>query len=296
MIRAAAFSCDNAQATAILLTGWSEFIEKYFETIRDLQARGFAVVTMDWRGQGLSERYGRKRACGHIDDFNSYAEDIALLSDEATRRGFPGPQILMSHSMGGAPALQLLANGDRRFAAAVLCAPMTQIFANPVTRGLVFALSSAAVLAGAKYAAARPARGVKEGFENNPLTSDPGRYRIFTDLKAADPEAVIDGPSLGWVRAASNAIAQLHRAKFFERLATPILIISAGEDALVKSDDHKVLAARHPMISRVLIEGARHEILMERDELRNQYWSAFDGFISAVLTRTRSKTEPVRAT
>src|ERR1700682_5019862 len=44
------------KGTVCLFQGRAEFIEKYFETVRDLRARGFAVATLDWRGQGLSER------------------------------------------------------------------------------------------------------------------------------------------------------------------------------------------------------------------------------------------------
>jgi alpha-beta hydrolase superfamily lysophospholipase len=40
------------QGTVCVFTGRSEAIEKYFETIADLLARGFAVAAMDWRGQG----------------------------------------------------------------------------------------------------------------------------------------------------------------------------------------------------------------------------------------------------
>jgi len=40
------------KGTVCLFQGRAEFIEKYFETVRELRARGFAVATMDWRGQG----------------------------------------------------------------------------------------------------------------------------------------------------------------------------------------------------------------------------------------------------
>jgi hypothetical protein len=42
------------KGTIVLLTGRNEFIEKYFETIGNLTANGFAVAAMDWRGQGGS--------------------------------------------------------------------------------------------------------------------------------------------------------------------------------------------------------------------------------------------------
>ena len=44
------------KGTVVVLQGRTESIEKYFETVRDLRARGFAVATFDWRGQGLSDR------------------------------------------------------------------------------------------------------------------------------------------------------------------------------------------------------------------------------------------------
>src|SRR4051812_40981831 len=46
----------NRKGTVCVFTGRSEQIEKYFETVRDLRDRGFAVAVLDWRGQGPSSR------------------------------------------------------------------------------------------------------------------------------------------------------------------------------------------------------------------------------------------------
>ena len=45
-------TAERRLGTVCLFHGRAEFIEKYFETITDLRRRGFAVATMDWRGQG----------------------------------------------------------------------------------------------------------------------------------------------------------------------------------------------------------------------------------------------------
>src|SRR5499426_1951201 len=58
------------KGTVCLFQGRSEFIEKYFETVRDLRARGFAVATLDWRGQGLSQRLVGDRYRGHVGSFS----------------------------------------------------------------------------------------------------------------------------------------------------------------------------------------------------------------------------------
>jgi hypothetical protein len=46
----------GGRGTVCILPGRADFIERYFETIRDLQARGYAVAILDWRGQGGSDR------------------------------------------------------------------------------------------------------------------------------------------------------------------------------------------------------------------------------------------------
>ncbi|MGC8015884.1 alpha/beta hydrolase, partial [Salmonella enterica] len=44
------------KGTVCVFSGRGEMIEKYFETVRDLRDRGFAVAMIDWRGQGHSSR------------------------------------------------------------------------------------------------------------------------------------------------------------------------------------------------------------------------------------------------
>ena len=64
------------KGTVCLFQGRAEFIEKYFETVRDLRARGFAVATLDWRGQGLSDRALRNSRKGYVRDFSRYDVDL----------------------------------------------------------------------------------------------------------------------------------------------------------------------------------------------------------------------------
>src|SRR4249920_1654582 len=41
------------KGTVCVFAGRGEQIEKYFETVRDLRDRGFAVAMIDWRGQAI---------------------------------------------------------------------------------------------------------------------------------------------------------------------------------------------------------------------------------------------------
>src|SRR4051812_9868999 len=55
-LRWGCYARPGADKTCVLVGGFTEFIEKYFETAQDFAARGFAVWCMDWLGQGGSAR------------------------------------------------------------------------------------------------------------------------------------------------------------------------------------------------------------------------------------------------
>ena len=46
-----------------------------------------------------------------------------------------------------------------------------------------------------------------------------------------------------------------------------------------RDDASREFARRVPGVAAVTIPGARHEPLMEHDELREQFWAAFDAYV-----------------
>src|ERR1700724_679337 len=57
------------KGTVVILQGRGELTEKYFETVRDLRSRGFAVAALEWCDLGLSERMLSDRHKGYVRDF-----------------------------------------------------------------------------------------------------------------------------------------------------------------------------------------------------------------------------------
>src|SRR5512146_3360591 len=112
------------KGTVLVLQGRAEFIEKYFETVRDLRARGFAVVTFDWRGQGLSDRALSDRHKGYVRDFSQYAIDLDAIMEQVVLPDCPPPIFALGHSMGAAIAIRACHDGSRWFARVVLASPM----------------------------------------------------------------------------------------------------------------------------------------------------------------------------
>src|SRR6476646_418300 len=116
----------TARGTVILQGGRGEFIEKYAsETVSELLGRGFAVMAMDWRGQGLSDRpLPQRHEAGYIDRFETYLGDFRLFLDTVVAPAAPRPLLVLAHSMGGHITSRYLAEQGGPFAAAVLCSPM----------------------------------------------------------------------------------------------------------------------------------------------------------------------------
>src|SRR3974390_286122 len=112
------------KGTVCLFQGRAEFIEKYFETVRDLRARGFAAATLDWRGQGLSGRALRNPRKGYVRDFSRYDADLDTFIREVVLPDCPPPFFALAHSMGASILLRAAFQGRRWFDRVVLSAPM----------------------------------------------------------------------------------------------------------------------------------------------------------------------------
>src|SRR5262245_27535708 len=112
------------KGTVCLFQGRAEFIEKYFETVRDLRARGFAVATLDWRGQGLSERMLSNPRKGYVGSFAEYDIDLHTFINEVVLPDCPPPIFALAHSMGATVLLRAARQGHRWFDRMVLLAPL----------------------------------------------------------------------------------------------------------------------------------------------------------------------------
>jgi lysophospholipase len=99
---------ENARGTVVILGGRGDFIERYFETARDLIDRGFAVAMLDMRGQGGSQRPKRQPFRDRTRSFAGFDEDVRTLMDDLVIRSCPGPYYALGHSTGAHVLLRLL--------------------------------------------------------------------------------------------------------------------------------------------------------------------------------------------
>jgi lysophospholipase len=287
-LRTARWAPSSPIGTVVLLGGRGEFIEKYFEVVGELLTRGFAVAAMDWRGQGGSDRALPNAHKGHVDDFSQFECDLGALVTEVLDRECPRPWIGLSHSMGAAVLLGAAGVRHCPFERLALISPMIAV-KGVNHRGGVRVVISVLDRLGMGGAFAPGSGGENQwltSFAGNVFTSDEGRFARVANLVAACPDLRLGGPTIGWTHAAFRHMSRLDHFRFPRTALPPILIVAAGADRVTDTSATMRLASRLGVARLVVIEGAQHEILIERDVLRATFWAAFDQFVAGSASKS----------
>lgn len=266
----------------LLFPGRTEYIEKYGRMVRLLAARGYAVVCIDWRGQGLSDHVDGRRDIGHVDDFTEYQVDVAALLADPAVAALPGPRLLFAHSMGGCVGLRALLGG-MDVAGAVFSGPMWGISVNRYLKPVGEALA----IIGARIGQSRmrmpgtsgAAYVISDAFEGNVLTHDQLTWNWLRAQVLAQPDLALGGPTFGWVDAARKEFVNFASAIMPE---TPSLTILGGDETVVDTAAVRRLMARFKNGKLIEIPGARHEIWMERAAQQDMAWREIDAFLQKV--------------
>lgn len=289
------------QGAVVLVSGRTETMLKYKEVVYDLWRNGWSVYIHDHRGQGLSEREPAVRGTpdiGHVERFDHFVADLdTWLTTEVLPAGH-ARTALWAHSMGGAITARYLQSGRpsvARVQAAVLSSPMlgivgllpgmsAEVFSCGLLAHGAVALGGGAIrhLGGKPYAPA--------DVRHNIYSSSEVRSQRMVDVARDAPATALGAPSWGWIaRSCDAARAARDDAG---RITTPLLLITAGDDQIVLNSGAerfcRQLAAARPGAGcggpdggPVRIDGAQHELLIERDALRSQAMGRALGFLSA---------------
>lgn len=282
-IRAASFQTDAdvCKGTVLLLQGRNESIEKYFETVADFGRMGFDVATFDWRGQGGSQRFFARTDAGYVDSYDQYAADLEAVFQQVVLPDCRAPYFVMAHSMGGLIALYTAPRMTNRIRRMVLCAPFLSLYGTPLQNAAIntAAKSMAFLGLGNRYLGGGPAERMRRPFETNRLTTDPRRYSRNISIGIRFPDLALGAPSASWLSASYDAIETVTDPAHMARTTIPILVFMAGDDHVVSNPALLSLVKNLRSASLLTIDGARHELMQETDENREQLFAAFSAFV-----------------
>ncbi len=271
------------QGTVLLLQGRAEFIEKYFETVDHFRARGFDVVSFDWRGQGGSERLlrnPRKGPCAALLRLLSRSRCGLRRDGGMGRARKPWFSRRAFHGRGRASR----APRTRRNAGAACRADLSD--------DRLLADDRASLCDRARHHALRLRLGAilhsgrrswldhRQALRNNRLSTDLARYERNA--------AILSERARSRDRRSDRRLDRF-RLPYDARLC-PIRIFRAGSRRLCSSSRAETIAwsstqaterfaSRLKTGSAIVIVGARHELLMESDFFRDQALAAIDAFI-----------------
>ena len=267
-------SIKTGNSKAIVLSqGRNESTLKYKELAFDLNQQGYDLYLIDHRGQGFSQRLGGDSYRGHIEQFRDYVDDFHHYISSLDLQLNYQSSYLLSHSMGGTISALYLQQFDHPFQASVFFSPMLSInlgipesIAKIITYSSTkicswFSNTTCYVFGGSDYK--------KKLFADNELTSSRLRFSSSFNTFEQYPETQLGSPTMRWVAesisAGKRAIANANK------ITIPILILQAGADTVVTSAGQNQFFKNVTFCNSKLlvnISGAKHEILLERDQYR----------------------------
>ncbi len=307
---------DTRSGVVVFFQGRTEFIEKNIYAYRDLLDRNYDVWTLDWRGQGLSDRVlPDKPERGHIDSFDTYLADAEIfIKDIVKLDSIEGAEkILLAHSMGGAIGTLYMMRHPDQFDRAVFSSPMIRLpgdvdnwvirFGNWAKKSMSPAICAGpfgdifddctwtsefrngvdvCALADQASETGLIDREKTEGYSHD-IRKIAEIECLITNNRPSVPSLGLGGTTSGWLRQAYQATDRIDQAK--ADLKTPLLIVGGSQDEIVSNAGQADFCdVGNPSCCRLEIEGAGHELLIESEPFREEFFDAFQSFVSGEAT------------
>jgi lysophospholipase len=209
------------RADVVILPGYGESAETWFETVRSLTRQGYSVWVLDRVGQGGSGRFTLPRDLGYAPSLDP---DVAGLTSlvRVVVRPRPGTPLIVVGSADGAVVGLLAVERGLRADGLILTSPRLAAAIRPAT-GL------AARIPGLDRLPDRGWRGWSRGDPDDwgrGRTHDPWRGGVTKAWQTANPDLRMSSPSLGWRRA--FALGSEAAVKGARGASIPVVMLTAG--------------------------------------------------------------------
>jgi len=271
------FTKPDGGPAVVISNGRTESMIKYQEVIYDLYNNGYQVFILDHRGQGFSDREPDLASdpsdeawqIGDVKNFDHYVDDLKLFVDSVVMPTEPSKLFLLAHSMGGGIASLYLIRHPDVFDAAAMTSPMHR--PNGMTWLSCGAVRAIASLGMGRWSTIGSSAFKKTDPKENSLSQSAIRVNWFNEFTETIPKIRIGPVSNRWIVEACKLADRL--PKEAGQIRTKLLILQASEDSIVSGEAHNVFCAavNEATPGRCRLEsivGAKHEILVEKDDYR----------------------------
>ena len=267
------YEVDDSKSVIVISHGFCESSEKYREFIKTLNKNNYAVYIIDHRGHGQSGRLGIDNSQINVEDFNYYVEDLKTFLDSIVMPDLNNRNLyLYAHSMGGAIGTLFLEKYNQYFKKAILNCPMMKIDTGkyPYIVAKILAKTMCMIRMGNRYLPGQSAFNGKPDLISS-ATSSQKRYDSYFNKQLEHKYLQTSGGSFNWIKQAFKGIKELFKKENINNIKADILLFQAGKDTFVKPEGHNKFVSLAKTCEFVRIEDAKHEIYIERDEIRNPY-------------------------
>lgn len=275
-------------AVVVCLPGLGEFAEKYFEVARNMLDMNLAFWVIDWPMQGKSTRPLRNKSKLHNNNFGEFVEALDRLCLDYIKPSSVHPDkgripmVMLGHSMGANIGLRYLLTKPESFICASFTSPLLGIKAAqflPYWAEKYIAKLFTFIRRSYVWGNSDWNDQMRSNVGNDIHSSDPERDSVHRAWQIADPELRTSGPTFGWVKAAIDSYTILNNKSNLKQLEIPIQCFIGDEEKLVSNRAIRRAAKHMPDAELHCLNGAKHEILMEKDEYRDEFLKLFDKFI-----------------
>ena len=277
-INFARLDVDNPKALVVVANGRTESYLKYKDLALELNEQRYSVILYDHRGQGLSGRLLNDPRKGYVQSFSDYVHDLKALVDQEVATEKSGiKKILLSHSMGGTVSALYAQAYPEDFDGFIMTSPMLGLPAGAAGRWLSTAVDAGeAVLQRLFDREPGYIPGIGQysdiPFEENGITHSLERYRHIGTLVREHPQIALGDPTTHWVHESYRAFDALFAGA--DKIIRPVLLLQAGDDRIISNEAQrefcKAIGPHCVSGAPRVVDGAKHELLNEADEYRNQ--------------------------
>ncbi len=278
------FKADSPKGTVVMVHGFTEAIEKFYENVWYFLNEGFHVWLFQQRGHGKSYRGTADRTVVYIEHFEDLIKDLnsfvkgKVLKDPETK-GLP--LIYYGHSMGGGVGGCYLERYPEVFDSAILSSPMMEISSGGIP---VWAATCYARLMKTVKKDTKPMPG------SQPFSGDPDfenscgncleRYEYWLSRQKAEPDYQM------CVTPIRTAYEFLRLTRFVtdpencRKVKAKVLLLQAGKDYVVENGGQDRFIGQIRNGRKVIFPNAKHEIYMGLDSDLEVYWKTIMDFLA----------------